>query len=75
MEVYIIKNTKTNKPISGTNFRYFPVKQIFDKGILFFSTLESAEIEFERRKCSKSYKIIKAKVEYEKKSVKILFIT
>ena len=57
--MFAIINTRTNKWMYGTDFRFTPARQrtSTDKAML-FSTMEEAQYEFSRRKCGKAYKIV-----------------
>lgn len=61
--MYAIKNTRTGKWLYGTDFRRSPHRQFtsFEMAMTEEHLLE-IEYQFNRRKCSKDYKIVKVKL-------------
>ena len=61
--MYAIKNKKTGKWVYGTDFTTIPYRQrtAFDIALL-FNEFQYAKVEFERRKCSKNYVIVKTEL-------------
>ncbi len=59
MSVYVIKNKKTGKLVTGTDYRYHPPHQITDGGeILVYMDKPQAENDFRLRQCGKNYKVV-----------------
>ncbi len=56
--MYAIMNTKTNKWVYGTDYRYNPPRQrtSFEEALT-FEELEDAQYNFKLRHCGKKYKI------------------
>lgn len=73
MFVYAIRNCKTKKLVTGTNFNYSPHRQIYRSGTqlpLLFTRFQKdlglIEIEMKKRMMSKdNFEIVKLKLSFE----------
>lgn len=57
--MFAIRNIKTGKFVSGTNYCYYPRHQITSRNkMLTYDTLASAKADYISRGCGKDYRIV-----------------
>ena len=58
-KMYAIKNTKTNKWVRGTDYRYSPYHQFTsNQQALTWESEAEANLQFKHRRCGKNYKVV-----------------
>jgi hypothetical protein len=63
--MWAIRNNRTKKWLYGTNFdrNGRPQQRTSSERVMTWDEYSSAEIEYQRRKCGKDYKIVPVKIE------------